>query len=349
MLPASITPASITPDAAVLAQARDALAHANLSTPADDNAVDLTRMAWKLSPATPDTKALAGDVLKAISVQQALAIGQHKDQRVLDLQQKAQQLADATIGRTIPAWRGLHANAATAIGKRVQIESDAADNAALKRSEALAKQLDLSDAYTKSLASAQQKASVAATATAAAMATAATNAGPGFVLLPVTPKAKELAAMARTEVTRHEYAQFINATRRPASACGDPKATTRKNWSEPGFVQTSEQPVVCVSWNDANAYAQWLSAQKGQRYRLPTSTDWHPAPLKGAATPPAGPGSLGGDYAEWLQNCGAGCQNHLVAGHGWREHGADAPAGRAAAQGFDDVGFRVVRVLDAHH
>ncbi len=346
--PASIPPASITPEAAVLGAARDALAHANLTTPADDNAVDLTRMAWKLSPAMPDTRALAGDVLKAISVQQALAIGQHKDQRVLDLQQKAQQLADATIGRAIPAWRALHANAATAIGKRVQIESDATDTAALKRSEALAKQLDLSDVYAKSLASAQQKASAMATASAAAMASAAANAGPGFMVLPVAPKAKELAAMARTEVTRHEYAQFVNATRRPASACGDPKATTRKNWSEPGFAQTSEHPVVCVSWNDANAYAQWLSAQKGQRYRLPGSTDWHPPAAKGAV-PAAGPGTLGGDYAEWLQNCGTGCQNHLVAGRGWREHGADAPTGRAAAQGFDDVGFRVVRVLDAHH
>jgi hypothetical protein len=346
MAPASIAPASISPDAAVLGEARDALAHANLTTPADDNAIDLTRMAWKLSPAKPETQALASDVLKAISVQQALAIGQHKDQRVLEFQQKAQQLADATIGRTVPAWRALHTSASAAIGKRVQVESDAADAAALKRTEALAKQLELSDVYTKALATAQQQASAAATLSTAAVASAAANVGPGFVLLPVAPKGKELAAMARSEVTRHEYAQFVNATRRPASACGDPKAATRKNWTVPGFAQTSEQPVVCISWNDAAAYVQWLSAQKGQRYRLPASTDWHPPATRGSA--PAGPGALGGDYSEWLQNCGAGCQSHLVARRGWREHGADVPAGRPADQGYDDVGFRVVRVLDVH-
>jgi serine/threonine protein kinase len=345
--PASTAPASISPDAAVLGEARDALAHANLTTPADDNAIDLTRMAWKLSPAKPDTQALASDVLKAISVQQALAIVQHKDQRVLDFQQKAQQLADATIGRTVPAWRALHTSASAAIGKRVQVESDAADAAALKRTEALAKQLDLSDVYTKALATAQKQAGAAATLSTAAAASAAANIGPGFVLLPVSPKSKELAAMARVEVTRHEYAQFVNATRRPASACGDPKAATRKNWTVPGFVQTSEQPVVCVSWNDAAAYVQWLSAQKGQHYRLAASTDWHPPATKGET--PAAPGALAGDYSEWLQNCGSGCQNHLVARRGWREHGSDLPPGRPADQGYDDVGFRVVRVLDAHH
>jgi len=343
---AAIAPASISPDAAVLGEARDALAHANLTTPADDNAVDLTRMAWKLSPAKPATQALASDVLKAISVQQALAIGQHKDQRAFEFQQKAQQLADATIGRTVPAWRAFHASASTAIGKRVQVESDASDAAALKRTEALAKQLEMPDVYAKALAAAQKQATAAATLSTAAAASAAANVGPGFVLLPVGPKSKELAAMARNEVTRHEYAQFVNATRRPASACGDPKAATRKNWTVPGFAQTSEQPVVCVSWNDAAAYVQWLSAQKGQRYRLPSSSDWHPVAAKGGTS--AGPGALPGEYSEWLQNCGAGCQNHLVARRGWREHGADLPLGRPADQGYDDVGFRVVRVLDAH-
>ncbi|HTA64890.1 MAG TPA: SUMF1/EgtB/PvdO family nonheme iron enzyme, partial [Xanthomonadaceae bacterium] len=97
-----------------------------------------------------------------------------------------------------------------------------------------------------------------------------------------------------------------------------------------------EQPVVCVSWNDANAYAAWLGAQKGQHYRLASSTDWQATSVKGD-------GGIAGKHAEWLQNCAAGCQDHLVSAHG-----ADA-AGRDATQGFDDVGFRVVRVLDARH
>ncbi|HEV2607728.1 MAG TPA: SUMF1/EgtB/PvdO family nonheme iron enzyme, partial [Xanthomonadaceae bacterium] len=115
------------------------------------------------------------------------------------------------------------------------------------------------------------------------------------------------------------------------------KAATRKNWTVPGFAQTSEQPVVCISWNDAAAYVQWLSAQKGQHYRLPSSTDWHATGAISGGT------SVAGAYSEWLQNCGAGCQSHLVAARG----GATG-SGREAGQGYDDVGFRVVRILDVH-
>ena len=339
MAPAS---PSISPDTAVLDAAHDALAHANLTSPADRNALDLTRMAWKLSPATPDTQRLVSDVLIALSKQQALAIGQHHDPRVIDYQQKVQQLADATIGRTTPLWHTLHTTAASALDKRVQAESIASDKAALTRSEALAKQLDLTDTYTHSVAAAQQ----AARQTASAAAAAAIDVGPGFVLLHAASRAHPAVALARTEVTRHEYAQFVNATRRPASACTNAQAvadaSARKNWTEPGFVQTSEQPVVCVSWNDANAYAQWLSTHTGQRYRLANVADLHEVGT--TATDAA----ITGSFSGWLQNCAAGCQRHLVAGHAWRGRG-DAPAARAADHGFDDVGFRVVREIGGTH
>jgi formylglycine-generating enzyme required for sulfatase activity len=35
-----------------------------------------------------------------------------------------------------------------------------------------------------------------------------------------------------------------------------------------------QQPVADVSWDDANAYAQWLSRQTGHRYRLPSEAEW---------------------------------------------------------------------------
>ncbi len=337
--------ASIAPDAAVLGAARDAITHANLTAPAGNNAGDLTLMAWKLSPATRETKQLAADVLTAMSRQQALAIGQHHDQRVLDYQQKAQQLADATIGRSAPAWRTLHAAASAALDKRVQAESATTDSAAaLRRSEALAKQLDLSDVYAKALASAQKKAN------AVPAVVPAIDVGAGFVLVPGPSNAKHVVALARTEVTRHEYAQFVNATRRPASTCADQKGAgptaTRKNWTEPGFDQTSEQTVVCVSWNDANAYAQWLSTKTGQHFRLASVADWHALSAAGAATGKAG---VVGSFTEWLQNCAAACQRHLVAGRAWREHGTDTPAGLGSEHGFDDVGFRVVREIEGRN
>jgi formylglycine-generating enzyme required for sulfatase activity len=41
-----------------------------------------------------------------------------------------------------------------------------------------------------------------------------------------------------------------------------------------GFQQTDEHPAVCVSWNDAQAFCTWLSAQEGTAYRLPTEAEW---------------------------------------------------------------------------
>ena len=48
------------------------------------------------------------------------------------------------------------------------------------------------------------------------------------------------------------------ATGRPAAKCTNPLAqifNAKRNWSEPGFEQTNQHPVVCVSHADAVAYA----------------------------------------------------------------------------------------------
>jgi formylglycine-generating enzyme required for sulfatase activity len=46
------------------------------------------------------------------------------------------------------------------------------------------------------------------------------------------------------------------------------------SWENAGFPQTDEHPVVNITWNDAQALAQWLTKTEGKIYRLPTEAEW---------------------------------------------------------------------------
>ena len=74
-------------------------------------------------------------------------------------------------------------------------------------------------------------------------------------------------AIAKFDVTRAQFAQFARETGFEDKGCeifGDVLGTMRwykstlADWQNPGFKQTGQDPVVCVSWNDAQKYITWL-------------------------------------------------------------------------------------------
>ncbi len=77
---------------------------------------------------------------------------------------------------------------------------------------------------------------------------------------PVHPVTIKLFAMGQYEVTFEEYDRFAIATGRSLPA--------DQGWGR------GRRPVINVSWEDAKAYAQWLSQQTRKRYRLPTESEW---------------------------------------------------------------------------
>ncbi len=67
-------------------------------------------------------------------------------------------------------------------------------------------------------------------------------------------------ALSQYETSFADYDRFARSTGRALPA--------DNGWGR------GNQPVINVSWNDAQAYTQWLSQQTGQRYRLPTEAEW---------------------------------------------------------------------------
>ena len=89
------------------------------------------------------------------------------------------------------------------------------------------------------------------------------------------------------EVTRGQFRRFVDEAGYQTEAEKDGKGgwgwneetkkfeqNTRYTWQNPGFEQTDDHPVVNVSWNDATAFAEWLSRKEGKTYRLPTEAEW---------------------------------------------------------------------------
>ncbi|MEQ8354386.1 MAG: SUMF1/EgtB/PvdO family nonheme iron enzyme [Kiloniellaceae bacterium] len=96
-------------------------------------------------------------------------------------------------------------------------------------------------------------------------------------------------SITRTPITNRLYAAFLAASGGPAPD------VDRKTWAGYGLVHPfartrrhawrqgrppegrEDHPVVLVSQGDAQAFAAWLSAQTGRRWRLPSAQEWEKA------------------------------------------------------------------------
>jgi serine/threonine-protein kinase PpkA len=99
-------------------------------------------------------------------------------------------------------------------------------------------------------------------------------------------------AFARHETTRGEFSVWWRAAGQQQFAGKEPscrdresifRSSRKRDWKSPDITQNDSHPVVCVSFAEARAYAEWLAGKTGKRYRLPTPAEWEQLARKSPA------------------------------------------------------------------
>ena len=134
-------------------------------------------------------------------------------------------------------------------------------------------------------------------------------------------------ALSRSEISVAQFRQFVRATGYVTDAehqdganvyddaSGRMHDDARASWRDDyeGQPAAADLPVINVSWNDAEAYAHWLSQVTGKTYRLPSEAEYEYA-MRGGTTTAYWWGN--GAPATVVENL-AGSRDHSALGRSW--------------------------------
>lgn len=298
-----------------------------LTAPAGDNAYTSLLNAWQADSGHLGLDSAIDGLIAELGTRAARDFAAGREDQARSGMMQASQLAARTSRADGKALGAAHEGMQNVVAARVERAADGFDRAAALDAIEAARRMGLG---TTALAALEKRARTIPIP-------GERMGGKGVEMILVQQGGVRLGAMRRL-VSRDEFAAFAQATGREPARCRERASLLRvlapRSWRTPGFEQSGGDPVVCVSWEDASAYAAWRGRQDGVEYRLATASEWTRLPTAGGAR----------RLAEWNMDCSGSCQQRVASGASWRDERA-GPSAQEAARGFDDVGFRLVRDL----